>query len=102
MNEKTEVEKVKSHDQPSLIFCLFMDAIGYVTYAAPFIGEVGDLIWAPLSAFIFYKKFGGTIGMYGGIFNFIEEILPGLDFIPTFSLVWLYKRFLNKRSPDKF
>ena len=82
----------------SLLFCLVMDAIGYATYAVPFLGELGDLVWAPLSAFIFYKTFGGTKGALGGIFNFIEEILPGLDFIPSFTLMWLVSRKTSNRK----
>jgi hypothetical protein len=74
--------------QPSLIFCLLMDLIGMATYAIPLLGEFGDTLWAPVSAFIFYKTFGGTKGMIGGAFNFLEEILPGFDFIPTFTIMY--------------
>jgi hypothetical protein len=74
--------------QPTLIFCLLMDLIGMATYAIPLLGEFGDAIWAPVSAFIFYKTFGGTKGMLGGAFNFLEEILPGFDFIPTFTIMY--------------
>ncbi|HSZ26095.1 MAG TPA: hypothetical protein VK766_10265 [Cytophagaceae bacterium] len=77
--------------QPSLLFCVLMDAIGYATYFIPFFGEWGDLIWAPISAFVFYKSFGGKIGVLGGIFNFIEEVLPGIDFIPTYTLTWIWQ-----------
>jgi hypothetical protein len=77
---------------PSLIFCLLMDAIGYATYAVPFLGEFGDIIWAPISALIFYKTFGGWKGAFGGMFNFIEELLPGFDFIPSFTLMWFMQR----------
>ena len=28
--------------QPSLIFCILMDLVGYATYAIPFFGEIGD------------------------------------------------------------
>lgn len=82
--------------QPSLAFCILMDAIGYATFIIPFFGEIGDIIWAPVSALIFYRTFGGWKGAFGGIFNFIEEILPGLDFIPTFTIMWLWKRYTNK------
>lgn len=78
---------------PSLLFCVVMDLIGYATYAVPVLGEFGDLLWAPISALIFFKTFGGWKGAFGGIFNFIEEILPGLDFIPTFTLTWLFQNF---------
>lgn len=68
-----------------------MDAIGYATYAIPVLGELGDIFWAPLSALIFFKTFGGWKGAFGGMFNFIEEILPGLDFIPTFTITWVWQ-----------
>lgn len=77
---------------PSLIFCLLMDAIGYATYAVPVLGEFGDILWAPISALIFYKTFGGWKGAFGGMFNFVEELLPGFDFIPSFTLMWLLQR----------
>ena len=78
---------------PSLFFCIVMDLIGYATYAIPVLGELGDILWAPVSAFIFFKTFGGWKGAFGGVFNFVEEILPGLDFIPTFTLTWIWHAF---------
>ena len=86
--------------QPSLIFCILMDIIGYATFALPGIGELGDIIWAPISAIIFFKTFGGWKGAFGGVFSFVEEILPGTDFIPTFTIVWLWQRYTQK-LPDK-
>ncbi len=79
--------------QTSLLFCLVMDAIGYATYALPFLGEFADIIWAPVSAVIFFRTFGGWKGAFGSVFNFAEELLPGFDFIPSFTLMWLWKRF---------
>jgi len=78
--------------QPSLVFCLLMDLIGYTTYLIPGLGEFGDIIWAPISGIIFFITFGGWKGAMGGVFNFIEEILPGTDFIPSFTIMW----FLNR------
>lgn len=75
----------------SLLFCILMDIIGYATYTVPVLGEVGDVIWAPVSALIFYRMFGGWKGAVGGVFNFIEEILPGTDFIPSFTLMWMWQ-----------
>jgi hypothetical protein len=76
---------------PTLFFCILMDAIGCATYILPGIGEFGDIIWAPISAIIFYKTFGGWKGAFGSVFNFIEEILPGTDFIPSFTIMWFWK-----------
>jgi hypothetical protein len=59
----------------------------------PGLGEFTDIIWAPVSAIIFYKTFGGWKGAFGSIFNFIEEILPGTDFIPSFTIMWFIKYY---------
>lgn len=81
----------------SLLKCLVMDLIGLVSFTIPGIGESFDIIWAPVSAFIFYRTFGGTKGMIGGIVNFIEEALPFTDFIPTFTIMY----FMQKKDEIK-
>jgi hypothetical protein len=86
-------------NSPSLAFCILMDAIGMATYAIPFFGEFGDILWAPVSAIIFFRTFGGWKGAFGGIFNFIEEIMPGMDFIPTFTIMYFVQR-AGKTSPS--
>ena len=78
---------------PSLIACILMDMIGYVTYSVPVIGELADIIWAPISALVFFMMFRGWKGAFGGMFSFVEELMPGLDFIPTFTLTWLWQYF---------
>jgi hypothetical protein len=77
--------------KPTLAFCIIMDAIGVFTYALPILGEFGDIVWAPLSAYIFYKSFGGSKGLIGGIFNGLEEIIPYTDFIPSFTIMYFIK-----------
>jgi hypothetical protein len=76
--------------QPSLAFCILMDVIGAATYALPFFGEFADIIWAPISAVIFFRTFGGWKGAFGSVFNFVEELLPGIDFMPSFTITWLW------------
>lgn len=83
---------------PSLLFCVLMDLIGYATYTIPLLGEMADVIWAPVSALIFYLSFGGWKGGLGGIFNFVEELLPGTDFIPSFTLMWLLQSVTRKKA----
>lgn len=83
---------------PSLAACVLMDLLGYASFALPFVGEVFDIVWAPISALIFMRMFGGAKGVFGGIFNFIEEILPGLDFIPTFTIAWLLRYFRRPKA----
>ena len=91
-----------NRQRPSLIFCILMDILGAATYAIPAIGEFADIIWAPIPAIIFYMAFGGWKGAFGGIFNFVEEILPGTDFIPTFTIVWIWKYFTEKKIDSSF
>jgi len=79
--------------QPSLLFCIVMDLIGCASYAVPALGEISDIFWAPLSAIIFFLSFGGLKGALGGVGNLIEEILPGTDFIPSFTIMWLLQRY---------
>jgi hypothetical protein len=73
-----------------------MDLLGSATYLLPGLGEWFDILWAPISAFIFYRSFGGKTGKIGSIINFAEEILPFTDFIPTFTLGYLYN-YIKKR-----
>jgi len=65
-----------------LILSIICDAIGMV----PFI----DLLWAPLSGYLMTKLYKGNPGKLAGIFTFIEEIIPGTDFIPSFTIMWCY------------
>ena len=75
-----------------------MDIIGYATYAIPFLGELGDVLWAPISSMIFMSSFGGWKGALGGVGNFIEELLPGTDFIPSFTIMWFIQNMQKKNN----
>ncbi|MEO6358094.1 MAG: hypothetical protein ABIU77_24810 [Ferruginibacter sp.] len=89
--------------QPTLKFCLLMDLAGCITYIIPGFGELGDVLWAPISAITFVFTFGRA-GLVGGMFNFVEEILPGTDFIPTYTIMWLinYYRKVKVEKELKF
>ena len=84
--------------QPSLIFCILMDVAGYATYAIPGLGEFADILWAPISSIIFMRTFGGWKGALGGVGNFVEEILPGMDFIPSFTIMWFIQNTQKKNN----
>jgi hypothetical protein len=77
---------------PSLLFCIVMDIIGYATYAIPFLGEYGDILWAPISGWLFYQHFGTWRGAVGGVLNMIEEALPFTDFIPSFTIMYFLQQ----------
>lgn len=82
---------------PNIAICVAMDLIGMFTYAIPALGEFGDIIWAPFSAFVFFKLFGGKMGVFGGAFTFLEEIIPFTDVIPSFTIAW----FIRKNAMNK-
>ena len=84
--------------QPSLIFCILMDLVGYATYAIPGLAEIADILWAPISSVIFIATFRGWKGALGGVGNFIEEILPGTDFIPSFTIMWFIQNMQKKNT----
>jgi hypothetical protein len=82
---------------PNIGICIIMDVIGMATYLFPALGEFGDIIWAPISGYVFYKLFGGRFGLIGGVLNFLEEIIPFTDIIPSFTIAW----FIRKNQSDK-
>lgn len=89
---------MKKKKLPALSLCILLDLAGLASYLLPVAGEMADLVWAPISGVIFYFLFGKKkFGMLGGILSFLEEILPGTDFLPTFTIGWLIRRSeLNK------
>jgi hypothetical protein len=78
---------------PSLIYCITLDVIGCLSYVVPPLGP----IWAVTSGLIFYFMFGKRLGVFGGVFSFVEEMIPGVDFIPTFTISW----YLRKKELEK-
>ncbi|QLE03013.1 hypothetical protein HX109_16075 [Galbibacter sp. BG1] len=81
-----------------LFLGLLFDAIGMFSYAIPGIGEFSDIIWAPLAGWLMTRMYKGRVGQGAGAITFIEELVPGLDIIPTFTLTWLYTYVLKKKD----
>lgn len=79
-----------------LILGLFFDLIGMASYLVPGFGELIDFIWAPISGLAMFIMYKGLKGAVGGVFGVVEEILPGLDFIPSFTLMWFYTYYIQK------
>lgn len=79
-----------------LALSLVFDAIGYVSYVIPGAGEIIDVVWAPASAYLMTKMYKGKKGKIAAAVTFIEEAMPGLDVIPTFTLMWLYTYVFGK------
>lgn len=98
MNNKVQIYDVASTKSRDLFLGILFDLIGMMTYAFPFLGEFADVIWAPISGILMIWMYKGNLGKIGGVFATIEELLPGTDFIPTFTLTWIYKYVINKQK----
>ena len=96
--KNTKYTTVRQKPLPSLSFCIVMDLLGYASFAIPFFGEFFDLIWAPISGLIYMRTFGGIKGVFGGGFAFLEELLPGMDIIPTFTITWFLQNAKRKKE----
>lgn len=87
---KNPISPTKSDKSSMLILSLLFDGIGLLSYIVPVFGEAIDMIWAPISALLLVLMFKGTAGKLAGIFGFVEEMIPFVDVIPTFTITWFY------------
>ena len=81
---------IKKKKYRLLVLGLLFDGIGMLSLLMPGIGEFTDLIWAPIAGWLMTRMYKGNPGKIAGLIAFIEEIVPGLDVIPSFTLMWLY------------
>jgi hypothetical protein len=77
-----------------LLLGLLFDACGYISYVFP----PFDFLWAPLSAYLMTKLYSGTKGKVAATISFIEEAIPFIDFIPSFTLMWIYTYVFSKEE----
>jgi hypothetical protein len=88
--------ETKTNKKKQLLLGLLFDAVGMLSFTIPFVGEFTDVVWAPLAGFLMTWMYKGTLGKVGGVITFLEEILPFSDFIPTFTLTWIYNYWIKK------
>ncbi|MFD2562596.1 hypothetical protein [Aquimarina rubra] len=74
------------------------DIVGMASMAVPFIGPFLDILWAPYAAKKMMDMYPGKKGKIASVITFIEEIIPGTDIIPSFTLMWIYTFVLNKEE----
>ncbi len=80
-----------------LLIGLLLDGVGMLSYLFPGIGEASDAIWAPISGWLMTKLYKGREGKIAGVITFIEEAIPGIDIIPTFTLMWIYTYVITRK-----
>ncbi|NQY07083.1 MAG: hypothetical protein HRT68_13065 [Flavobacteriaceae bacterium] len=93
-------ENTNRNKYKKLALSFLFDAIGMVSFIIPFIGEFSDIVWAPMAGLIMIKMYKGATGKIAGLVAVFEELIPGLDFVPTFTLTWIYEFVIkgNKAS----
>lgn len=104
MNKTTNELNLKYNRQKKthLVISIIVDLLGMVSYLIPVLGEVTDIIYAPISGiaiFLIYKQ-NVTAGILGGLFGASEELFLG-DFIPTATLMWIYTYKMNNEKTLK-
>ena len=87
-----------SSKKRDLLLGLLFDAIGMLSFTIPLIGEFSDVVWAPLAGFLMTWMYKGRVGKIAGIFTFIEELFPFTDFIPSFTMTWIYTYIILKKK----
>jgi hypothetical protein len=73
-----------------LALSIIFDIIGFIT--------IIDIIWAPLSGYLMTRMYKGNKGKIAGVISFLEEIIPGFDIIPTFTIMWLITYVFSKEE----
>jgi hypothetical protein len=101
--ELTRVASAKAAEVPlvqwlKLIPCLLIDLGGDASYLLPFIGDVGDLTWAPTSALLLKQLFGSNA--IAGV-DFVKEVLPLTDILPVATIAWALETFASDSAPAK-
>lgn len=85
-----------------LLLSIALDLVGMASYFFPGIGDMADVIWAPISGFLITRMYPDKTGRIGGAIGFLEELIPGTDIIPTFTLMWFYVYVYKKgKLPTK-
>lgn len=100
MSEEVQIgiKAIDKSKKTKLILSIFFDLIGMLSYIVPLFAEVTDIIWAPISGFILVAMYKGTTGKVAGVISFIEELLPMIDIIPTFTITWFYHYKIRKQE----
>lgn len=97
MTKEVEVQTIKDTKIRDLLLSILFDGIGMLSYLVPFLGTISDVIWAPIAGLLLMRMYKGTVGTVGGFIVFVEELLPGIDFIPTFTITWIYTYLIKKK-----
>ncbi|ANW96359.1 hypothetical protein AXE80_08745 [Wenyingzhuangia fucanilytica] len=81
-----------------LLGSILLDVVGVIPFFFPGLGEMVDVVWAPLSAYLIIKIYNNKVSKYTAVIGFIEEALPFTDFVPTFTITWVLSLWLERNN----
>lgn len=70
-------------DFGKLLLCIAIDVIGSASELVPVLGELSDVVWAPIAGLALRSLYGSNVLF---ALEFLEEILPFTDIIPLATL----------------
>lgn len=98
MESKNAVAENNKTKYKKMVLGILFDAIGMLSFTIPYVGEFGDVVWAPIAGFLMTKMYEGRVGKVASILTVVEEILPFTDIVPSFTLTWIYTYFIKKNG----
>jgi hypothetical protein len=81
-------------DLSKLALCVLIDVVGSSSELLPIVGEVTDVVWAPIAALLTRNLFYGSNVVL--ILEFAEEILPFTDILPLATLCWVLDTYFGE------
>lgn len=101
---KAKVEETNESEKwAKLLVSIAVDVVGWSSFALPGLGEVEDVVWAPVSAAVVQALYGNRL--LTGI-DFVKEALPFTDVLPTATVGWAIQytplgKFVPKKAKKK-
>ncbi|KAL7535737.1 hypothetical protein ACHAWF_007716, partial [Thalassiosira exigua] len=83
-------------DFPKLFLCIGIDVLGSANEAVPLVGELVDVVYAPMAALLLRQLFSGSNVVF--LLEFAEEILPFTDILPLATICWVVESFFGSGS----
>ncbi|KAK9916902.1 hypothetical protein WJX75_008562 [Coccomyxa subellipsoidea] len=84
MNERKARREMNKWNK--LILSVAIDFVGMSSYIVPGAGNISDIGWAPVQAFIVHHLYNNRLLT---TLSFIEEVLPFTDIVPSATIGWL-------------
>lgn len=78
-------------DFSKLFLCICIDILGSANEAIPLVGELVDVVYAPIAALLLRQLFSGSNIVF--LLEFTEEILPFTDVLPLATICWVVEAF---------